>query len=141
MTGTDAPGSLRKDRVRFAILVKRRKDMSYEEFADYWLNHHAKVFMGTRIVHKSLLRYEQMHTSAQTAKAWNELNGIPITEYDGIAMFEADSFQDIQDMWASDEYKAIIAPDELKFADLENSQVIPLQFWVGFDHTKCSAKL
>ena len=46
-----------------AILVKRRKDMSYDEFADYWLNHHAKVFMSTRIVHKCLLRYEQVRSS------------------------------------------------------------------------------
>ena len=97
-----------------AILVKRRKDMSYDEFADYWLNHHAKVFMSTRIVHKCLLRYEQvrrasrvycthshslqMHISSSTAKAWNELKGIPITGFDGIAMFEAESYQDIQEV-------------------------------------------
>ncbi|KAL1739827.1 hypothetical protein HDZ31DRAFT_47477 [Schizophyllum fasciatum] len=136
-----APGSLRKDRVRMAILVKRRKDMSYDDFADYWLNHHAKVFMSTRIVHKCLLRYEQMHISAGTAKAWNELKGIPITNFDGIAMFEAESYEDIQEMWDSEEYQTVIYPDELQFVDHENSHVIPLNYWLGFDHTTLRSKL
>ncbi|KAL1708209.1 hypothetical protein EV121DRAFT_197571 [Schizophyllum commune] len=138
--GKSAPGSLRKDRVRMAILVKRRKDMSYDEFADYWLNHHAKVFMSTRIVHKCLLRYEQMHISSSTAKAWNELKGIPITGFDGIAMFEAESYQDIQEMWDSEEYQTVIYPDELQFVDHESSQVLPLDLWLGFDHTRFLTK-
>ena len=40
----------------------------------------------------------QMHISSSTAKAWNELKGIPITGFDGIAMFEAESYQDIQEV-------------------------------------------
>ncbi|KAI5825110.1 hypothetical protein K523DRAFT_356284 [Schizophyllum commune Tattone D] len=51
--------SLRKDRVRLIYLLKRRKDMTHEEFADYWLNDHSKVFVNSRVAHQYTLRYDQ----------------------------------------------------------------------------------
>ena len=58
------PGShsLRKDRVRLIYLLRRRKDITHEEFADYWLNVHSKVFIGSRVAHQYIytLRYDQV---------------------------------------------------------------------------------
>ncbi|KAL1697091.1 hypothetical protein GGG16DRAFT_42587 [Schizophyllum commune] len=130
------PYTLRKDRVRLIYLVKRRKDMTHEEFANYWLNVHSKVIIGSRVAHQYTLRYDQMHVSPVTMKAWSEKYGIPATTYDGVALLEADSFEDLEKVLDSTEYKTHIGPDEHKFIDHENSQMIPMNFWVGLDHTK-----
>ncbi|KAL1740266.1 EthD domain-containing protein [Schizophyllum fasciatum] len=134
------PPSLRKDRARLAILFRRRKGMSYEDFAHHWMNQHAKVFMGT-VVHRHILRYEQMYTSASTAKDWNALLGMPVVQYDGIALLEADSFEDIKKVFTSDEYKSTLFPDELNFVDREGIQFIPLNYWVAFDRTRDESRL
>ncbi|KAL1668166.1 hypothetical protein GGF50DRAFT_111581 [Schizophyllum commune] len=130
-----SPGShsLRKDRVRLIYLLKRRKDMTHEEFSKYWLNVHSKVFIGSRVAHQYTLRYDQMHVSPATMKAWSDKYGIPATTYDGVALLEADSFEDLQKLpirqvLDSTEYRTHIGPDEHNFIDHENSQMIPMNF-------------
>ncbi|KAL1724298.1 hypothetical protein EV715DRAFT_285467 [Schizophyllum commune] len=132
--------SLRKDRVRLIYLVKRRKDMTHEEFANYWLNVHSRIFAGSRVAHYYMSRYEQMHPSAVTAKAWAEKYGIPATTFDGVGLFEANSFEDIRAVFDSPEYKAHIHRDEYNFIDHGASQIIPMNYWVGFDHTDRDTK-
>ncbi|KAI4521618.1 hypothetical protein K525DRAFT_269690 [Schizophyllum commune Loenen D] len=133
-----SPGShsLRKDRVRLVYLLKRRKDITHEEFSNYWLNVHSKVFIGSRVAHQYTLRYDQMHLSPAAMKAWSEKYDIPSTKYDGIALSEADSFEDLQKVLEFADYKTHIGPDEHNFIDHENSQMIPMNYWVGFDRTK-----
>ena len=149
----DSKPALRKDRVRLIYLLKRRKDMTHEEFSKYWLNVHSKVFIGSRVAHQYTLRYDQvrvggeygfvkdaygrtaimsplcpdllrhsvlflfatvlflfailaylrnanigaqMHVSPAVMKAWSEKCGIPATTYDGVALLEADSFEDLE---------------------------------------------
>ncbi|KAL1732352.1 hypothetical protein EV714DRAFT_235538 [Schizophyllum commune] len=128
--------SLRKDRVRLVYLLKRRKDMTHEEFTNCWLNDHSKVFVNSRVAHQYTLRYEQIHVSPATLKAWSEKYGIPARTYDGVALLEADSFEDLQKVLDSTEYKTHIGPDEHNFIDHENSQMIPMNYWAGVDHTK-----
>ncbi|KAL1708216.1 hypothetical protein EV121DRAFT_197540 [Schizophyllum commune] len=132
----DSKPALRKDRVRLIYLLKRRKDITHEEFANYWLNVHSKVFIGSCVAHRYTLRYDQMHVSPAVMKAWSEKYGIPATTYDGIALLEADSFEDLEKIFDSTEYKTHIGPDEHNFIDHEKSQIIPMNYWVGFDHTK-----
>ena len=62
LTMPDSKPTLRKDRVRLIYLLKRRKDMTHEEFANYWLNVHSKVFIGSRVAHQYIytLRYDQV---------------------------------------------------------------------------------
>ena len=43
-------------------------------------------------------------------------------------------------MWDSEEYQTVIYPDELQFVDHESSQVLPLDLWLGFDHTRFTTK-
>ncbi|KAI5825109.1 hypothetical protein K523DRAFT_251805 [Schizophyllum commune Tattone D] len=130
----DTP-SLRKDRVRLVYLVKRRKDLTHEEFSDYWLKVHSKIFAGSSVAHQYMSRYEQMHPSVATQKIWQEKYGIRSTTFDGVGLFEADSFEDIRKVFDSEEYKTNILPDEYKFLDQDGCQIIPMNFWVGFHHT------
>ncbi|KAL1752200.1 EthD domain-containing protein [Schizophyllum commune] len=132
----DSKPALRKDRVRFIYLLKRRKDLTHEEFSKYWSNVHSRVFIGSRVAHQYTLRYDQMHVSPATMKAWSDKYGIPAPTYDGIALLEADSFEDLEKVLDSTEYKTRIGPDEHNFIDHENSQIIPMNVWTGFDHTK-----
>lgn len=52
--------SIRTDRVRLAILLKKKQDLTNEEFLNYWLNSHAKLFTSLEIVKKNLVKYEQV---------------------------------------------------------------------------------
>lgn len=52
--------SIRTDRVRLAILLKKKQGLTNEEFLGYWLNNHAKLFSSLEIVKKNLLKYEQV---------------------------------------------------------------------------------
>ncbi|KAI4521619.1 hypothetical protein K525DRAFT_200808 [Schizophyllum commune Loenen D] len=131
----DGTPSLRKDRVRLIYLVKRRKDLTHEEFSNYWLKIHSKIFAGSRVAHQYMSRYEQMHPSVATEKVWEEKYGIRATTFDGVGLFEADSFEDIRKVFDSEEYKTNILPDEYKFLDQDGCQIIPMNFWVGFHHT------
>ncbi|KAI5892746.1 uncharacterized protein SCHCODRAFT_02701622 [Schizophyllum commune H4-8] len=132
----DSKPTLRKDRVRLIYLLKRRKGMTHEEFSDYWLNVHSKIFTGSRVAHQYTVRYDQMHLSPSAMKAWSEKYGFPAATYDGVVLLEADSFEDLQQVFDSPEYKALMQPDEHNFIDHEGSQIMLMNYWVGFDHTK-----
>ncbi|KAL1740265.1 hypothetical protein HDZ31DRAFT_68104 [Schizophyllum fasciatum] len=122
------------NRIRAAYLLRRRADLTPEEFAAYWREHHWELFKGTAVC-AQFLRYEQMYTASSTAKAWTQLFGVPVVDFDGIGLFEADSFEALHEALASDEYKTVLLPNELKFIDRERSQIIPLNFWTAFDRT------
>lgn len=51
---------IRTDRVRLAILIRRKPGMSAEDFHTYWRTKHAGIFTSIDIVKKNLLYYEQV---------------------------------------------------------------------------------
>jgi hypothetical protein len=54
--------SLRKDPVRVVGFIKKRDDLSHEEFYRYWIEEHSKLFSSITIVKKNLVKYEQVST-------------------------------------------------------------------------------
>ncbi|KAI0829731.1 hypothetical protein BC628DRAFT_1408560 [Trametes gibbosa] len=120
----DAP-SLRTDRVRLVVLMAPKPGLSFEEFDRYWLDVHAKVFSSIAIAERNLLKYEQFHldptyhdvVAAQTlAKSQ--------TRFRGIAVFEATSLDKIFEIFQDEEYLRVVVPDEHKFFDHENAQIL-----------------
>jgi len=61
---TLAPGtpltSLRTDRVRVVAFIKRKDEVSREQFSRYWREEYAERFTAIPIVRKNLLKYEQV---------------------------------------------------------------------------------
>jgi hypothetical protein len=52
--------TFRPDRVRLAVLIKRKPGMSVEEFGRYWAEVHGPLFTSLDIVKKNLVKYEQV---------------------------------------------------------------------------------
>jgi hypothetical protein len=102
--------SFRTDRVRLAILLKRKATLSREEFRRYWIETHGPLVNSLDVIKTNLLKIEQVrkshdlsHPSVEKQQAHvNEsviahLTQMPFgpSEWDGIAILEAESYAKI----------------------------------------------
>ncbi|KAI0326539.1 hypothetical protein GY45DRAFT_1258785 [Cubamyces sp. BRFM 1775] len=122
--GTSKP-AVRTDRVRLAVLMAPKPGLSFEEFDRYWLDVHAEVFSSIAIVKRNLLKYEQFHLDPKyddiiAAQSLAKSK----TPFRGIAIFEATSLDKIFDIFQDEEYLRVVVPDEHKFFDHENAQIL-----------------
>ncbi|KAF8206287.1 EthD domain-containing protein [Mycena galopus ATCC 62051] len=118
--------SYRADRVRFALLVNRKPGLSKEEFHKYWSEKHGPLVTTLDIVKQNLLKYEQGHTNYPVLEQMAQMTGAPIPEWDGMAIFEAESYAKFFEIVQSEEYQKILVPDEDLFIDRHTLQMIPL---------------
>ena len=59
--------------------------------------------------------------------------GWPHMDCDGMAIFEASSYQKIFEVFMDDDYKKIVVPDEEKFLDKSKSLAFPADVISVFD--------
>ena len=59
--------------------------------------------------------------------------GFPVAEADGMAIFEAVSYEKIFECFTDDEYKKVVVPDEEKFLDRGKSLAFPAGIVNVFD--------
>lgn len=50
------------NRVRLSALFFPAPGITYEQFSEYWLHEHGKLFMSLDIVKKNLTKYEQVRS-------------------------------------------------------------------------------
>ena len=118
-----------------------------EEFQDYWLNHHGKLFSSLAVVKRNVLKYEQVSTppptplspafekSMLTLRRWQFHINSKLTEpivaqipgyvpppYSGMAIFEAESMEKIFEIFTDEEYLRLVRPDEEKFISLMDAK-------------------
>ncbi|KAF9469494.1 hypothetical protein BDZ94DRAFT_1091 [Collybia nuda] len=117
--------SLRQDRVRILAFIKKVDSVSKEEFSRYWVEDHSKIFMSMAIAKTNLLKYEQAHTNDAICKVFEGM-GMHPPPWDGMATFEAESYEKIFAVFKDEEYLKIVLPDELKFIDRPNCKMLPL---------------
>ncbi|KAK7033229.1 EthD domain-containing protein [Favolaschia claudopus] len=127
--------SYRTDRVRLVSLFKRKPGMTREEFQKYWASTHREIFTSLEITKKNLLKYEQAHTSDAALKQMAEASGVPMadSEWDGMAIFEAESYDKILEIFQSEEYQKTVNPDADKFLDRPKCQLLPLSLVTVID--------
>ena len=63
--------------IKFTILLRKRQDLSHEEFVQYHKNNHAPLFKSLPEVQQYVRKYVQGHTQPVT------LPGLPPPAYDG----------------------------------------------------------
>ncbi|KAI0743810.1 hypothetical protein C8Q80DRAFT_1355588 [Daedaleopsis nitida] len=113
------------DRVRVAGLVVPKPGMSLEEFHDYWLNTHAKLFSSIAIAKRNLTKYEQFHLDAKSAAALGAvIPGCTTPPYAGIGILEAESLDKIFEIFQDEEYLRVVAPDEERFIARKDMQIL-----------------
>ena len=104
--------------VKFTILLKRKPDLSHEQFVDHHRNRHAALFMSMPVVKAHVRRYVQQHALPV------ELPGLPPAKYDGVTELWFDDAAGIAAVFSDDEYMRTIRPDEAAFLDLHGCDFI-----------------
>ncbi|KAF6227375.1 hypothetical protein HO133_008819 [Letharia lupina] len=82
----------------------------------YWKNQHAELFSSIAIVKKNLLSYVQAHVNEEASAQLKQV-GFPVSDADGMAIFEAPSYAMTAACFQDEEYQKIVVPDEENFLD------------------------
>ena len=98
--------------IKFTILLRRHKEMSFEAFVAYHKTNHAPLFSALPEVQQYVRKYVQGHAIPAS------LPGLPPPEYDGTTELWFDAVEDIGKVFGSERYIQSIRPDEEKFLDL-----------------------
>ena len=91
--------------IKMTILLRRKPEMSHDEFVAYHRNQHAPLF-------SSLQEVVQCHATGDV------LPGLPDNHIDGSTELWFDDLAGIAGVFQSPNYMAAIRPDEEKFLDL-----------------------
>ena len=106
---------------KFTILLKRRPDLTHEQFVEYHKHSHAPLFSSLPAVRAHVRRYVQQHALPV------ELPGLPSAKYDGITELWFDDPQGIAALFSDPDYLARIRPDEERFLDLHGCDFLVSQ--------------
>lgn len=104
--------------IKFTILLRRRPDVSHEEFVAYHKNRHAPLFCALPAVRQHVRRYVQSHTVPA------ELPGLPPVTFDGITELWFDDVQGLAALFNDESYMQTIRPDEERFLDLHGCEFV-----------------
>lgn len=104
--------------IKFTILLRRRPELSHEQFVDYHRNQHAPLFLSVPVVQENVRRYVQQHRVDAV------LPGLPPTTIDGISEIWFDDVDSVTAVFTARTYLETIRPDEAKFLDLGGCEFI-----------------
>ena len=109
--------------IKMTILLRRKPEMTHEEFVSYHRNNHASLFRSLKEVKQHVRRYVQSHATGE------HLPGLPDNRIDGSTELWFDDLEGLAGVFHSPEYMATIRPDEEKFLDLH-----ACEFLLGTEH-------
>jgi len=114
------------DVVKLVFCLRRRSDLSRDEFQRYWRETHGPLVRERQAV-LGIRRYVQVHTlPAGTSSALAASRGVEDEEYDGVAELWWDSLEALGAAAASPEGRragAELLEDERRFLDLDRSPI------------------
>ncbi len=110
--------------IKFTIILRRKPDLTHEQFVDYHRNTHAALFRSLPEVKQHVRRYVQCHSTG------DHLPGLPDSRIDGTTELWFDDLQGLAAVFQSATYLKTIRPDEEKFLDLH-----ACEFLLGTEHT------
>lgn len=109
--------------IKFIMCLRRRPDLTREQFQDYWMNKHGPFFMKNAGVMRAK-KYLQSHTVDSPLNDGLRSSRGMLPEYDGVAEVWFESEQDLMDAMSSPEGQALgaaLLEDEGNFVDHANS--------------------
>ena len=109
--------------IKMTILLRRKLEMTREEFISYHRKNHAPLFSSLPEVKQYVRRYVQCHATGAT------LPGLPDNHIDGSTELWFDDLQSLAGVFTSENYMRTIRPDEEKFLNLH-----ACEFLVGEEH-------
>ncbi|KAF5687188.1 dimeric alpha+beta barrel [Fusarium denticulatum] len=115
--------------VRITFLLRKRDDVTYEQFHKYWSEEHPKIWLSVPIVKQNLVKYSQFHADEKLDLLGTGMP--PVAPFDGAATMWAKSLEDLHAIFSDPEYNRIVVPDEEKF--LKRAEAVPI---IGWDEVK-----
>jgi len=114
--------------IKLSFCLRRRGELSREEFQAYWFDKHAPLVRANQEA-LAIRRYVQVHTKDDPLNETLQSGRGGPEPYDGIAELWWDSIESLteaMDTAAGQVAALVLLEDEMKFIDLANS---PL--WIG----------
>ncbi|KAJ7040311.1 hypothetical protein C8F04DRAFT_1083160 [Mycena alexandri] len=109
--------------IRVSVLIRRRTDLTQEQFLQYWTTNHVQIFSNVKKVQEKIIRYNQFlilePESDQLAAV-----GFPILQYDAAAEFFVERLDDLMELLQDQEFKEKVTADESNFLDHSSIQVL-----------------
>ncbi|MBM3663505.1 MAG: EthD family reductase [Actinobacteria bacterium] len=98
-------------------LLRRRPELSHDEFVDHWRNVHGPLIAGIPELARHIVRYEQHVRHRPDGLSGND--GL-----DGVAAQWYSSIDDFAAFISEPAYAELIAPDERRFLDTDRIEFI-----------------
>ena len=112
-------------KVKFMSLLKRKADLSPDEFSRYWATKHAQLVQTVPEVCQYFRRYVQNHCIPGSGE---RVDGTRCeVDIDGIVEIWFDSLSDLENAMTSRRYMEVLRPDEAKFVALPNIRLLALE--------------
>ena len=109
--------------IKLVMCLRRREDLTREEFQDYWLNKHGAFFQKNAGAMRAK-KYVQAHTIETPLNEGMRSSRGMEPEYDGVAEVWFDSEEDLMEAMSSPEGQelgAALLEDEQNFVDHSKS--------------------
>ncbi len=105
--------------VKAVWLLKRRSDVSSDDFHRHWRDRHGPLFCNNAAAQQYVTQYEQDHAVPEN----HALSGDDYEEYDGISIMWFRSVEDMQAMFADPAFAPVL-DDGGEFIDLTATKQI-----------------
>lgn len=100
--------------LKLSIMIQRRPGLTLEQFRAHWKDIHGPLFSSQPAVKQYVKKYVQVHSTGES------LDQFPVAPFDGIAEIWFDQMEDINQVFGTENYFNIIAPDEAEFIDRDS---------------------
>ena len=108
--------------IKLAVLLKRKKDLSFEEFDRYWDGPHGDLVVGIPEFTRHVRRYSQSHlidpTYGGEGMAWKR------ADFDGIAEVWFDNLESMTAAFNERRFVEVVGPDDRKFIDPDSVSIM-----------------
>ena len=103
--------------IKVSVFAKRRPDLTYEQFNEYWKDRHAPLLMSLDSFKSSVRRYTQQRPLN------NVPADLPVLSYDGVAEVWFDDLPSAMSVFTHQDYTSIVAKDEENFLDRTKTMI------------------
>ncbi|KAK7441386.1 hypothetical protein VKT23_016634 [Stygiomarasmius scandens] len=110
-------------RARLVAFFRKVPQVTYEELRRCWLHDVGSRFAGLEVVKANILLYEQCHVDRHILDKLVQ-GGYNVPKFDGFAVLEAESFDKLNEVLTSQEWKTNIGPIEGSVIDILNPKII-----------------
>jgi len=104
--------------IKMSLFLTRRSDLTFEQFADHWMNVHWPAVQTVREVMKQTIRYTQQHNIGGVPE------GATAAPFDGIAEVWVEDFAAVKAMLGSEKWASVVQEDDKKFLDISKTLVM-----------------